>query len=201
MAEKEIAVWDYNVDGLVSGNNIVISNNEDAVVNAFVNWAQTDLGEVINDPNAGGSLFQHQFKHMSDWQQMKILFTIKAQVDNFFRPALQILRLDINNDNINQEWTIDIEYYIPEFNQVKTTAIPLKRLNIKSGFTEEIEEVTYVGTALENFVKIYLWEMVGITLKWNGTYWQWGTRFIFLNLQSTDDNFDYIKALINNNQY
>ncbi len=203
MAEIDLtkAIWDYDYECQLDENSdLIVYQNEDAVENAFLLWLQTEKGEIINNPNAGGSVYSYVFKQLTDTAKLKILFSFRSEVDNFFFPAIEIRKLDLIANKDKRCWDLEVRYYIKQFKAEKTTRIPLERLRIKAGFDPALESITYTSTNLKNFIIAYLYEMYNKGLKWNGTNWQWGDRFIFTNLQESQDDFEEIKDMINSNR-
>jgi hypothetical protein len=200
MANEYVAVWDYGSEAEISSNNeLVVYENADAVNNALLMWFKTEEGEVLNNPNDGGSPFKQLFKNFSESNRMKLLFSTRSDIDNYFFPKIKILELSLTEDTTLKEWKLRLKYYIESYNVTKTTDLPLRRLKVKSIFEEMSENVAYTGTTLENFIKIYLYEQRNISLKWNGTYWVWG-RFIFTQLSEDDSNFEKLQIMIDSNR-
>ena len=197
---EKISYWDYAVDGSIDINNdLVYYENEDAVANAMSSWLKTEPGEVINQPTAGGSLTNMVFKNMDMFNQRKILFKLRSNIANYFSPSVQIVSLNIVPKGDIREWYIELKYIIKTFQAIKETRVPLQRVQLKSIFATQTEEIGYTGETLLNFVRIQLWDYRGKSLKYNGTYWSWAD-FVFINLTEDDDYFSQIQDLINSNR-
>jgi len=201
MSTTNIALWDYDVnDNLDSETGEpTIPENADAVKNAFTSWCKTGKGEILNDPEAGGSIDDYTFKQFTENQKMRILFDFRSQIDTYFTPKLKIVELGIDSDKFINAWKLKVKYYIPSFNVTKINDLPLKRIQYKSIFGNVTENINFSGNTLLNFVKIYLYENRGYGLKNNGTHWTWN-NFVFTELLDTDENFETIQNLINSNK-
>lgn len=197
--EETIAVWDYDLEGNLQNGDLKIQTNTDAVDNALKCWFRTEKGEILNYPERGGALSDTIFKNFGEFTKLKAMFDFRSELDNYFFPKVRVVSLDFDMDKNKREWGIKLKYYIEEFEVTKLTTLPLERLKLKPSYLEPEEEIAYTGTSLENFVKIYLWELRNISLKWNGNYWQWD-RFIFTELDESDDNFNLIQDMINSNK-
>jgi hypothetical protein len=200
MNTDRISYWDYNIDARKNDDNsLAIYTNSDAIKNALMCWARTAKGEILNNPEDGGALDEYVFKNFNESKKTKLLFDFRSELDTYFFPKIKIVELIIDADITLRSWKLKLKYYIPLYDVIKTSYLPLKRIQYKSIFEQPDEEIDYTGTTLENFIKIYLYEQRGIGLKFNGTYWQWG-RFVFTELDETDNNFLIIEDMINSNR-
>ena len=202
MSNRNNFLWYYDINANIDNDkNIVIVNNDKAIMNALHNWLQTKEGEILNKPNDGGSLFKYNFKTLSGFKKLQLLVLFRSQLDNYFSPKIDIIELNIEQDYSLQETYIHLKYFIPNFDKIITDRISINKLNINLENISEIKEIEYIGNTLENFVKINLWDMTNKSLKWNGSKWQWGDKYIFVNLQDSDTNFEKINDLINSNRF
>ena len=158
MSTNTVALWDYDYQGRYSSSNLTYHENENAVQNALLLWANTRKGEVLNNPNSGGSLEDEVFKNFGVNSQLELLFRFRSNLDNRFFPRINIMAIDIEQNLSIRQWGIILKYYINDFKTVKNTNIPLTKIDIKSAFTEPDENIAYTGDTLINFIRIYLYD-------------------------------------------
>jgi hypothetical protein len=194
------AIWDYGMNANMDSNyNLIIYENEDAINNALKTFFYTGESEILNQPFSGGALVPYMFKPLNVDTYKELLFFIRVKIDTEFSPAVTPLEIKILPEFDQRKWDITIKYYIEQFNVEETLQIALARVQIRKP-AEEIKIISLTGQKLYNFIVAYLYEMFGISIKWNGTQYQWGERFLFTALTPEDVYYDRIMELVNSNR-
>jgi hypothetical protein len=198
--EVKKSIWDYGINAnMDASSNLTVYENEEAVNNALLTYFMTGEGEILNQPNLGGELLPYQFKEISIETYRNLNFFIKTKIYTEFFPVVKILDLKTIPDFDNKSWDITIKYYIEQFQIEQVLETQLKRVQLRAQ-EYEVKYINLTGQTLYNFVITYLYDLYSVGIKWNGTYFQWGERFLFTALTPEDPYYDKIMEGTNSNR-
>ena len=128
-------------DELNKGNNITdiqVSNNLDAIKNAFISLITTSPGEKILNPTFGINFGDLLFLPVSEPRALVIGENIVENVTRF-EPRIKIIGLEVIADEKEQEYILNFEFTIPRFNNQNFSIVGA--LN-KTGFYESSKSKT-----------------------------------------------------------
>ena len=167
-----------------------------AIKNALNQWVNSNRGDYLMNPFAGGALDAFAFKTLNPESYMPLKMQLMTALINEFSPTISIEALNIIPDYENRITEIEVIYSIP--NEGVTDSLSLF-LNTKYSTNSFVyEEVTYIEDNLLEFVTIKKPSMSSSRLiyDYDLNSWKYG-KYKLVNLLPTDSHFTDILLVCN----
>lgn len=171
--------------------------DKDAIKQSLLLWLTYSRKDLLMNPTEAGILDLQQFKTLSDEKVELFRITLLHAINKYFVPAITVLSLVCEPDYKDYKIYVDIVYSIPEYNVEDTLTFYVNTTYSQPKFNYIY--VDYVGENLYNFMLNEKDKQKEHKLLYDYILnkWKWG-KYVFTNLDISDEYFDKILILANN---